>query len=94
VIRPIALIALALAASAAPSQEPPPSVEAIAARYFQGDTFCEAGTRGSRVEPRENFSPMTFAGCASRGSTVTSVPIRPALPFRVGRRHAQRKHYD
>jgi len=66
VIRLIALFALALAASAAPSQAPPPSVEAIAARYFQADTFCEAGTRGSRVEPRENFSRMTFAGCAHR----------------------------
>lgn len=41
-------------------------LEALAARYFDAETYCEAGTYGVRISPKESFSQDKFAGCAHR----------------------------
>jgi hypothetical protein len=55
---------LALAFAAAAAAEEPPALESTAERYFNAETYCEAGTYGVRLSAGERFSLDKFAGCA------------------------------
>lgn len=41
-------------------------LEVLAARYLDAETYCEAGTYGVRMSPKEAFSQERFSGCAHR----------------------------
>ncbi len=48
-------------------------LEAIAARYFDAETYCEAGTYGVRISPKERFDESKFSGCAHRDGRLRFV---------------------